>query len=227
MYIKDESQEEWIINRNDIVQKRDANHRTIEKTMEKAYRNGWSQEKIDKKIGEKQLHLQSLNNTLKTMSTLENSENAYGLSHSDSDVGGLILSDDGSISIDYIEGDIGNFVHEVTHAGQIERGDLALSERGGAIYYDIYDEFQAYAAQYAYVKSSSSNGFLGLKSYNSINLYWLNNIKNAAGSFVYRNQIGIDCGLIPVSAGSNEFTLLTAYPCNRKLRSLLLDFITL
>ena len=46
---------------------------------------------------------------------------------------------------------VGDFVHEVTHAGQFETGDIAFNaETGGTLAQDIYDEIAAYQAQFAY-----------------------------------------------------------------------------
>ena len=43
------------------------------------------------------------------------------------------------------------FVHEVTHAGQFESGELGFNRQTGEpLAYDTYDEVAAYKAQYAY-----------------------------------------------------------------------------
>ena len=90
--------------------------------------------------------------TLSTMKVLKRSTQGYKLSTSNSPLGQVSLdTESGLIDIVYISEDIGNFVHEVTHAGQYESGDIGFSDITGKVFaQDIYDEVEAYKAQACY-----------------------------------------------------------------------------
>lgn len=97
-----------------------------------------------------QERLSTLKNTIKTMDKLEQSSQMYGLS--------LVKNGESYLSFD-IEKEIiminfdmtATFVHEVTHAGQFESGELGFKRQTGEpLAYDTYDEVAAYKAQYAY-----------------------------------------------------------------------------
>ena len=91
--------------------------------------------------------------TLSTMKVLEQSTQGYKLSIPDREFGQVSYdTESGLIEIKYIPGDMGNFVHEVTHAGQFESGDIGFSVITGKTFaQDIYDEIEAYQAQAYYV----------------------------------------------------------------------------
>ena len=151
MYIVKESQEEWNGNRKDIEKRRDGLQKSIDNITAKGATKGWSQDRIDRKIGDRQERVASLDNTLSTMTTLENSEQGYSLSSSLSNSGETYLKDNGIIGLRYHKGSVALFCHEVTHAGQFETGDIAFNLRSGYSYLnDVYDEAAAFQAQYAY-----------------------------------------------------------------------------
>ncbi len=93
--------------------------------------------------------LESLNKTLNTIHILESSSQVYNLNNKGGNIGKLSFAS-GEINIDYT-GTTSNFVHEVTHAGQFENGDLAFRPSTGfTLLQDAFDEIEAYEAQSAF-----------------------------------------------------------------------------
>ena len=91
------------------------------------------------------------------MGALEASDQVYSLSSTaEGENGGVTLNTSTNV-IDIKSGSTSNFVHEMTHAGQFEAGDMAFdSKTGNTLAQDIYDEVSAYKAQFAYNPSSVS-----------------------------------------------------------------------
>ena len=115
--------------------------------------------------------------TLSTMKVLKRSTQGYKLSTSNSPLGQVRLdTESGLIDIVYISEDIGNFVHEVTHAGQYESGDIGFSDITGKVFaQDIYDEVEAYKAQACYVGDDPK---IFTKQY-------VQNMPDASGNMIY------------------------------------------
>ena len=115
--------------------------------------------------------------TLSTMKVIEQSEQGYKLSALDSPLGNVVLdTESGLIDIQYISENIGNFVHEVTHAGQFESGDIGFDRETGYTYaQDIYDEIEAYKAEACYVGVDSK---LITKKY-------VQNLTDSSGNKIY------------------------------------------
>ena len=82
----------------------------------------------------------------------------YYLSHVEGEVGNIQYDVTSNlIKISYIPGSTENFIHEVTHAGQFETGDIAFSLNSGkALAQDIYDEVAAYEAETYYSGGNSA-----------------------------------------------------------------------
>ena len=106
-----------------------------------------------------------------------------------------------------------NFVHETTHAGQFETGDMAFSS-GKTIGQDIYDEVAVYKAQFAYDPSSVS----GLKStsiansLNSTTPRWVQGIQGANGNTLTHPGGDANTGMSPVTIHSGRADIIRAYP---------------
>ncbi|MDE6342063.1 MAG: hypothetical protein K2K93_07080 [Muribaculaceae bacterium] len=220
MYVVEESLKEWKRNKNSIEKRRDGLQKSIKKILDTSAKKGWSEEKTAKKLGNKPERVASLNNTLATMKTIEESTQGYSLSRSEGNIGEVTL-DDNIININYVDGDVSNFVHEVTHAGQFESGDISYrKDTGSALFVDIYDELQAYTAQFGYSPASLTglNPEFSIRSLGDINRNWLAGIRNSDG-LVYGDKIGISLGTISVSCYSNGFTIRSAYSSNMEIRS--------
>jgi hypothetical protein len=150
--------------------------------------------------------LESLNETLNTMQQIEESNQVYRLKVSDAGYGFLKLDvNTKTINVYYTSTD--NFVHEITHAGQFESGDLAFSSTSGNVFaQDIYDEVAAYKAQYAY------KVFDNRINYNEITAGYIQNIKDAEGNCPYGYNGKFNTGISTVNINSNKEQLLKAYP---------------
>ncbi|MFT3994123.1 MAG: RHS repeat-associated core domain-containing protein, partial [Dysgonomonas sp.] len=136
----------------------------------------------------------SLQGTLGTMRIAEKSSQLYQLGGIDGYLGGVVYNPKSrAVVINY--GNTANFVHEVTHVGQFERGEIAFSSqdvsdsnKGGTLAGDVFDEIAAYKAQYNYDPSSVS----GLPSTSTIS-----NINDITSSWVQ----GLDGGTLYVPGG--------------------------
>ncbi len=135
----------------------------MQNRMDKLLSKGASESRIGN-LGER---IASINGTLGTMGQLESSTQVYALvTVGAGEMGGLTYDHGtGVITIGY--NGTANFVHEVTHGGQFESGDVAFLQSGGTIGQDVYDEIAAYSAQYAYSPSSVS----GLTSSSTVNSF--------------------------------------------------------
>lgn len=118
------------------------------------------------------------------------------------------------INISY--GNTANFVHEITHAGQFETGDIAFSSSTGkTIGQDIQDEVDGYKAQFAYDPSSVSglSSTAGVaNSFGGITTKWVQGITEADGNLPYAPGGTANTGIAPVNINSNRDAIIRAYP---------------
>ena len=164
------------------------------------------------KNGRNDEHIASLNNTLNIMGTDEQSTQVYSLSKA-GDIGGVTLNTSNNV-INISFNGTANFVHEVAHVGQFESrwGHIAFDpNRGTTLGQDIYDEVQAYRAQYAYSLSSVT----GLSSTSKISSMqqilpaWVQGL-NGGNYYIPGNDV--NTGLAPVYINSTKADLIRAYP---------------
>ena len=216
MEIEEGSLKEWVKLKQRIEKQRDKLQSDINKLNAKAEAKGWSSEKLAGKIGNKAERLASLNSSIGTMGTLEGSTQVYSLSHTGyGENGGVTLNTSTNV-IDIKFGSTANFVHEMTHAGQFETGDVAFSNTGMSLLQDIYDETAAYKAQFGYSPSSVS-GLTSTSvadSFGAITPAWVQGLKDATGSTPYAVGGSANTGLIPVNINSTRDALIQAYPWN-------------
>jgi len=171
-------------------------------------KKGWSESKLNRRLGNTEQRIASLNSTISTFGALERSEQVYSLNNiGDSGGAGYTTynTDSGIIEINYT-GDTGNFVHEVTHAGQFESGHLAFYSDGSPAGSDLYDEAAAYRAQYAY----SDGGFqgIGVSGFSDLTTYWVKGVRNPkTGVPVYTKY-----GLLPININTSIGLMGIAYP---------------
>ena len=169
------------------------------------------------KNGRNDERIASLKNTIDVMGTAEESTQLYSLSKvvygKD---GGLTLNPESKAIIISYNG-TANFVHEIKHVEQFESkwGHIAFNSETGEVYaQDIYDEVQAYRAQYAYDPSSVT----GLTSTSTISSMqqilpaWVQGIKKPDGSLPYALGGYANTGLTPVYLNSTKADLIRAYP---------------
>ena len=214
MYIVEESVDEWNKNKKNIEDQHNKLQNSIDKITAKGERKGWSQEKIASKIGDRQERVASLNNTLSTMTILENSEQGYSLSSNLSNSGQTYLKSDGIINIEYHKGSVALFCHEVTHAGQFETGDIAFNFKTGYAYLnDLYDEASAFQAQYAYDPKTvrGLNPNVSVSSMADISPNYVMGIRDSNG-MSYAPGGANNVGSVKIRIDSPVEQLLVAFP---------------
>ena len=211
--IEDGSIKEWNKLRKNIESKIDKLQSRINNLNAKAEKKGWSSEKLSNKTGNLLERVTSLNNSLNTMIILEKSNQVYRLS----EVTGIgYLSHDTNtniISINFVTTE--NFVHEMTHAGQFETGDIAFLN-GGTALQDIYDEVAAYKAQFAYNPFSVSalSSTSPAKSFEEISPTWVQGLKDGNGNAIYAPGGAANTGIFPVNINSTRDDIIQSYPWN-------------
>jgi hypothetical protein len=155
----------------------------------------------------------SLDGTLNNLTNLENSTQKYGLNSGAGEVGGTTLNTQTN-TIVFSFSTTANFVHETTHGGQFEAGEIAFTSNGGLVGQDVNDETSAYKSQFAYDPSSVS----GLKSssvansFNSITSSWVQGITTSTGDKLYAPGGTNNTGVSPVNINSGRADLIRAYP---------------
>ena len=163
--------------------------------------------------------IRSLSQTLQTMRRIELSSQLYSLNVSEEEINGLNFyyseNEESCITINYFG--LANFIHELTHAGQFELGELAFSKNGKTTYaQDVYDEIQAYRAQYAYSPESvrQINSTKIVEGIDDIIVKWLLGITDSTGRTIYGSNNETNTGIISVNIHSPLKTLMKAYPRN-------------
>lgn len=227
MYIEEGSQKEWERRKGDVTSQRDYLQKRVDKLTAKAEAKGWSAEKLASKIGDKNERIASLNTSLGTMGILESSSQGYSLSHTaPGENGGVTLNTDTKIvDIKFGSGNTGNFVHEMTHAGQFEAGDMAFdSKTGMTLAQDVYDEVSAYKSQFAYDPSSVSGlpSTSVANSFGSITPSW---VQGLAGGTLYVPGGTANTGVGPLNINSTRADFINAYPGNPAIKTLPASFV--
>lgn len=167
---------------------------------------------IDKnKNGKNDERITSLNSTLNDMTSLENSDDVYSLAATNGDIGYLKYDvSTGKLVIEY--NGTSNFVHELTHGGQFERGELGFDKQSGAsIGQDLWDEASAYQAQFNY--DPSSVGYI--RKAENITPKWVQNITDTNGNKIYAPGGSSNTGSYPLNGNSRGYDIIMAYPALR------------
>ena len=162
------------------------------------------------KKGKNDSRIASLNNTLKGMGLLEESTDTYSLNKISGEEGGISL-DGSKIVISY--GSTSNFVHELTHGVQYENGDVGFWGNK-AIGQDLFDEVDAYKAQYNFDPSSVSdlNSSSYIQNENDITTSWVQNISMSNGTKPYSVGGSANTGIVPLNSMSTKADIIRAYP---------------
>ena len=208
------SQEEWGRQKGKVINERDRLQRKLGSLNEQATTKGWSAEKLARKIGDIQDRVNSLNGTIDNLGMLEASSQVYALK--------AVVGEEGGTTYDPQTGNIvfsyngtANFVHETTHGGQFESGDIAYNTITGQPFGgDIFDEIAAYKAQYGYSPSSVSQltSSSAIKSLEDITVSWVQGITKSDGSKIYAPSGSANTGVSPVNINTNRDGLIKAYP---------------
>ena len=217
MIIEENSLEEWERLKGIIENKMNSLSASINNIYTKAYKKGWSAEKLDKKLGERLERVSRFNTILEAMDILEGSSQVYSLQKTLTKGSLTLNSKNNIIIINYTSA--ANFVHEVIHGGQFERGDIAFAPNGNTYFQDIYDEIEAYKAQYAFNPSSVSllPSTSAVTGFDSINKTWIQGLKDNAGTLIYAPGNNNNTGIISIGINATKEMLIQAYPWNRKI----------
>jgi len=226
MKIDPGSQAEWDSQRKSIEDRRNELQTKVDGLNEKAAKNGWSAEKLANKIGDLGDRIASLDGTLNTMNVLAdvNNSQVYEVKTVSGDKGGLTMDPStGNITIGFL-GTTDNFVHETTHAGQFESGDIAFTDKGNVLGQDLFDETSAYKAEAGYSGSVFGKGINGITN------NFMTTLTDSGGNKVYGVGGSSNSGLDKITTNSTVFHLIKAYPAaaealkqydkNTKLRDL-------
>ncbi len=209
MYIEEGSQKEWDRQKSSIESRRDNLTTKSGGLAARADAKGWSSEKLARKQGNLADRVGSLNGTLSTMGTLEASTQGYTLSSGSGEVGGTTYNTESGL-IDLAFDGTAGFVHELTHAGQFESGDLAFSTQNGAsLLQDLGDEVAAYKAQFGYDPNSVS-----AKSFGQIDGNWVQNVTTSTGVRLYAPGGPANTGISPLTINSTGADFRKAYPAS-------------
>jgi len=211
-YIEEGSQKEWDRQTGYVEKRRDKLQRKLSGIEAKASEKGWSVEKLAAKAGNLPERIGSLNSTLRTFETIENSSQGYRLTNSSAEVTGLTYSKDEIINITFSS--TANFVHETIHAGQFETGDIAFNSNGNTLLQDVGDEVAAYQAQFGYDPSSVSGLISSSKvtSFASITPTWVQGISTSTGDKPYAPGGSSNTGISPVNINSTRDDFIRSYP---------------
>ncbi|AXY77753.1 hypothetical protein D3H65_28880 [Paraflavitalea soli] len=197
--------DEWSRHKELIINKRDSLYDAIA-DKEKLSRN---KEKAQHEINSLKARLSNLDKVIGLVNTLEKSDVEYILKPS--------IKAEGSTAYDtrrrcivLTVGSTANFIHEITHGGQYEAGEIIFDSQLDKSYLqDLYDEVEAYKAQFAYDPSSVSSlksSFVA-RSLADITPRWVEDLQSAEGEKTYR-----DHSKIRVNIYSGKAVLLMAYP---------------
>jgi len=197
--------DEWSRHKELIINKRDSLYYAIA-DKEKFCRN---KEKTQHGIIALKARLANLDKVIDLVNTLEKSDVEYILKPS-AKAEGSTAYDTRRKCIVLTVGSTANFIHEITHGGQYETGEIIFDSLLDKSYLqDLYDEAEAYKAQFSYDPSSVS----ALKSSSvartlaEITPQWVENLQSPEGEKTYR-----DHSKIRVNIHSGKAVLLLAYP---------------
>ncbi|MDL2313245.1 hypothetical protein LJC68_10265, partial [Bacteroidales bacterium OttesenSCG-928-B11] len=177
------SETEWNDQKQAIMNRKASIDSEINRLTSKAERKGWSEAKLNGRIGDLGERSSSLGQTLNTMQELEDCQkNTYKLRKVDK-AGNFSLGkgdDAGKLIITYSS--TASFVHEVTHGGQFHNKEVGLFGNGVFCAYDLTDEVRAYKAAFAYDPS-----YCGEDIYSSsqITTDWVRNLQDEKGEYPY------------------------------------------
>jgi hypothetical protein len=198
--------DEWSRHKELIINKRDSLQEVI---AEKEKRSCRYKEKVQQEVNSLKARVAQLDKVVELINSLEKSDEQYILKTSDKPEGSTSW-DTKRKCIVLTVGSTANFIHEITHGGQYETGEIifdALQEK--SYLQDLYDETDAYKAQYAYDPASitalKSNTVA--RTMEDITPQWVANLQSKEGEKIYREH-----GLIRVNINSPKATLLMAYP---------------
>ena len=195
LFIEEDSKEEWDHHRHFIDKKLDKVMKRLEKL------------KAKNKEGQRFARLEERKNGLEginaALDALESSTQGYSLKYTTGDSGYVKYNPDtGLVDIYTIGSSTSSFVHETTHAMQFETRDIGFIKKTGAtIAQDIFDEIDAYKAQYVFEGNNPS----------SITPEWLLNIIGSNGLPMYSPKGECNTAREKINSNTLLYDALKAY----------------
>jgi RHS repeat-associated protein len=228
MVVTPGSQKEWNKQKTAVSNELNSLRGKVNKLNATAAAKGWSAQKLAGKIGDMNDRITSLTGTMNNLSTLEQSSQSYSLNKIAAGATGDTSYDPATGDVVISFGNTANFVHETTHAGQFESGDIAFDSTTPGVTYanDTGDEIAAYKAQYAYDPSSVSglNSTSTANSFSGITVNWLQNLSDSSGNKIYAPGGAANTAVYPLNTNSGRADILKGYPNNSSLQSLPSNF---
>ena len=159
--------------------------------------------------------IQSVQRSLALMDIIEMSTRIYELNFSEGNTGTLKHTPNTRhFTLTY--GNDALFVHELTHAGQLENGDIGFTMGAEkAILIDVFDEVAAYAAQFAFspISVENLNPDMPIFMMNDITVEWLLTLTDfSTGNYLYNPEFNTSVSMVPVDVNMTWNELLRAYP---------------
>lgn len=223
MYIDQNSIDEWNRRKKDVQDQLDQLTTLMGQITAAAKDAGWSDDRTNAAVGDMGQRIASLQGTMQNLSLLENSTQGYALAS--------VTDGEGETGYDKQTGEVvfhvantANFVHETTHGGQFESGDIAFnSATGRTVLGDVNDEIAAYKAEYAY----SPGDISGLtsssvaNSFQTITPQWVQELTKSDGTKPYAPGGRANTGISSVNIHSTRDQLIAAYPNQSSILSAL------
>lgn len=196
---------EWSRHKELIIHKRDSLYYAL---IDKARCS--HKEKVQQVINGLKARLAYLDKVIELASRLEKSDMEYALQATQKPEGSTSY-DAHKKRIVLTVGSTANFIHELIHGGQYEVGEIIFDSVLNKSYLqDLYDETEAYKAQFAYEPASVtaliSNS--GIRSLDDITPQWVENLRAEEGE----EQTYREHSRIRVNIHSDKAVLLEAYP---------------
>ena len=159
--------------------------------------------------------IQSVQRSLALMDIIEMSTRIYELNFSEGNTGTLKHTPNTRhFTLTY--GNDALFVHELTHAGQLENGDIGFTMGAEkAMLIDVFDEVAAYAAQFAFspISVENLNPDMPIFMMNDITVEWLLTLTDfSTGNYLYNPEFNTSVSMVPVDVNMTWNELLRAYP---------------
>lgn len=197
--------DEWASHKELIINKRDSLYNVLtarEKVHRCKHRNG-------REITLLKDRLAVLDKVMHIINMLEKSDEEYILRPAHNAEGSLSY-DTHKKCIVLTVGSTANFIHEIIHAAQYEAGEIIFDAALDKSYLqDLYDEVEAYQAQFAYDPASVAALTSGsvARSPEQITTQWVADLQSPDGGKIYEEH-----SRIRVNIHSPKATLLLAYP---------------
>jgi hypothetical protein len=213
MWIDKSSKDEWNNRKQEIQDQLEQLKGLSNQIKASAKDAGWSDDRTATALGDLDQRISSLQGTIQNLNLLENSSQGYGLAKATGGEGGTFYDNQTGEVVFHI-GNTANFVHETTHGGQFESGDIAFSGGGQPVLDDLTDEVAAYKAEYAYSPQDVS----GLKSssvassFQTITPQWVQGLTLTDGSKPYAPGGSANTGITSININSNRDQIIAAYP---------------